>query len=524
VRTLTVELAPALVEQEMGTPFDGLVELVGNGLDADALNVSVHLDTDALDRVRTVRVVDDGDGMSEVEAARAFGKYGQSWKRTGGTTGRLGRRLRGSRGKGRYGAFAIGSRVRWTSYDATAVPATVTVVSGTLGNLLSFGIDGSPTGPAPINESSPRGTTVRVSDANAAADRLQAPDVRARLTAAFAGYLVRYPDVRVELASTPLDPRTTQTRVDELAVDDPSGGPPAILRVVEWIDKPRVRDAEQVLVLCDGRGHALADHVDDLPASDLRWTAYLSWSGFDGEGPSLVLGENAPGAAGPMVAAGLAALREHLRARADETGSRLLQSWRDEGSYPYDAEPADAVARAERDLFDDVAVAAAPVLVRADARGRRFSLRLVREALESNPTSLGRILRDVLDLTDDQIEDLGALLERTSLAKVITSATTVAARLDTLTGLETLLFDPESRRELLEREQLQPILADEAWIFGDEYTLTVSESGLTGVLERHIAVLGRDDDVPAVTPVTSADGKRRRVDLMLTRTIDSERV
>jgi len=326
-------------------------------------------------------------------------------------------------------------------------------------------------------------------------------------------------DIQIEFDAKRLDPATVQARSESVEVPGP--GAAGRLEVVEWLDSAKVRDADAALVLCTADGTALADVRDGLPASDLPWTAFLTWPGFADEPSSLVFGEHAPGEAGAMVTRALAALRDYLSARADETGERLLRVWRDEGSYPYDGQPGGLVARTERDLFDGVALAASPVLVRSDVQGRKFSLRLIREALENNPTGLGQILHDVLGLSDTQIDDLSHLLKRTSLSNMITSATTVAGRLQILRGVETLLFDPTSRRELSEREQLHPLLAAEAWIFGDEYSLTVSEAGLTGVLERHLTLLGRTDELDGVQPVTGADGRRRRVDLMLTRTIDS---
>jgi len=55
-------------------------------------------------------------------------------------------------------------------------------------------------------------------------------------------------------------------------------------------------------------------------------------------------------------------------------------------------------------------------------RGRRLSLRLLREALEHDPGSLQKVLEDVLDLPQEQLEELRELLERTSLDKIISAS------------------------------------------------------------------------------------------------------
>jgi hypothetical protein len=79
---------------------------------------------------------------------------------------------------------------------------------------------------------------------------------------------------------------------------------------------------------------------------------------------------------------------------------------------------------------------------------------------------------------------------------------------------------PENKKVLLERAQLHRMLAEEAWIFGDEYTLSVDDESLTSVLHKHIKELGRDELAPDVTEeVLRADGSRGIVDLMLSQVI-----
>src|SRR5690606_9444507 len=71
--------------------------------------------------------------------------------------------------------------------------------------------------------------------------------------------------------------------------------------------------------------------------------------------------------------------------------------------------------------------------------------------------------------------------------------------------------------QLLERSQLQRMLVDQTWIFGEEYHLTVDDESLTAVLNRHLKLLGRDALVPGAKPVRSVDGKQQIVDMMLSR-------
>lgn len=80
----------------------GLIELVRNSYDADAVTCTVELTSDG-----TVRVVDDGDGMDAASLANGFLVVGRSQKAASGFT-RLHRRQVGDKGLGRLAALRLG--------------------------------------------------------------------------------------------------------------------------------------------------------------------------------------------------------------------------------------------------------------------------------------------------------------------------------------------------------------------------------------------------------------------------------
>lgn len=89
-------------------------------------------------------------------------------------------------------------------------------------------------------------------------------------------------------------------------------------------------------------------------------------------------------------------------------------------------------------------------------------------------------------------------------------------------GLETLLFDPESKKLLKERSQLHRMLAENnTWVFGEQFNLTVDDQSLTEVLRKHRKLIGEDVAIDA--PVKRIDGKAGIVDLMLSRSVPQSR-
>ncbi|MCY4059223.1 MAG: DNA mismatch repair protein, partial [Gammaproteobacteria bacterium] len=109
------------------------------------------------------------------------------------------------------------------------------------------------------------------------------------------------------------------------------------------------------------------------------------------------------------------------------------------------------------------------------------------------------------------------LLDRTTLAAIISASRLVADRLEFLRGLETLVFDTDLKIRVRERTQLHRMVAENSRMFGEQYHLSVDDQSLTEVLRKHIVARGREVEMDA--PVTRADGSRGIVDLMFSRNI-----
>lgn len=169
----------------------------------------------------------------------------------------------------------------------------------------------------------------------------------------------------------------------------------------------------------------------------------------------------------------------------------MVDGWKAEKVYPYEGDPKNQVEVIERELFDVVALTAAPAVNAApEPTARRLSLRLLRQALSEDPGALRKILTEVLDLPKQRLDELSELLEKTTLTAIIQAARIITDRLAFLKGLELLVFNPQSKEQLLERSQLHRILANETWIFGEEFALTADDQTLTTVLEKHGEILG----------------------------------
>lgn len=494
-------------------PLAALAELIWNGLDAQSDRIAVSLDMNSLGGLQEIRVRDYGEGIPHREVQQLFGSLGESWKRTANKKSR--RALHGKNGKGRFKAFALGSMVEWkTSFKTDEGKFSYRIVAN-LGALDDFQFSD----PVPA-QANAVGTEVVISNLRHEFGSLQADNAHEEIGKVFAAYLSQYPEVQIEYSGVRIDPSVLQVLQREYPLDEIDLGAgktaSASLSVIEW----KV-PTKRTIHLCDDKGVSLHEvEASSIRAPGFEFTAYVKSDAFrelDAEN-RLILEEMEPKVLAILKAA-KTRLKEHFRKRLAAQQSQIVQRWRAEAIYPYEAlNAATPVEEAERQVFDILAVnveSYLPSFEDADAKSKRFVFKLLAQAVKENPDSVQRIISEVLNLKKDEQDELAELLRFTPLSAIISSAKIVANRLDFLLGLENLLFDRSTKRALLERDQLHKILENEAWLFSEEFSLAGSEQRLEEVLAIHKDDLGEREDTGE--PVELANGKQGRVDLMFAK-------
>lgn len=485
----------------------GVAELIWNSLDAEAKEVKVEIGLSELGAVEVVTVFDDGHGMSHAEATDGFSELGGSWKKKRERTKNDLRALHGKEGVGRFRAFAIGGSVEWVSIARLENGSLErTLISGSLEDS-EFAVD-EPEAP----DSGDPGTAVTIERPRQYVSKLLGEEALPWLVSQFAVYLLNCPDVRVIYQGSLLDPTSIIENEDEFELNLGQAFAPApILKIIEW--SPVAKSIKPSLVLCGSDWTVIEELTSGIEAPpDFRYTAYVSWPRFADHAGELLVGDMAPAPAAAVMEAARERIRSYLEERLTARRAEVIGRWKAEQVYPYEDEAATPVEAQERKVFDAIASAAAPA-VSTETKAARLSLRLIKEALSQPPGALHRVLSEVLELSQEQLEDFDRLLDRTSLAAIIHTSKVVTDRFDFLQDLEAMLFDAGKRERLLERTQLHRVLANRGtWLFGERYRLTVDDKGLTKLLEEHLKLLGENHDPGG--PVTDLDGHTRIIDLM----------
>ena len=490
-------------------PVAAITELIWNGLDAEADRVEVSIQRTESESVESVTVRDFGHGMNSQEIDRDFVQVGGSWKRLHPMSKNRKRLMHGRSGEGRFRAFAIGHTVLWET--------VAEAVTGGMYRLTVRGRVGSGefevSDPVPIPEGTP-GTVVRITEPREYVNRLTSDAAPIELLVAFTVFLLKHPNIIISYDGYMLDPNSLIARqvdvlLNDLELKGENCEPPTV-RIIEW--NQHGSKIKPSLLLCTTDGHVLHETSDYLVVrKDLPYTAYVMWDGFQDHARELPLAD-VGSAVSPVLDAARATIKDHLSHLDAQKRAQIIDRWKDIDAYPIRPNPQTPAEKRSQDLFDLVAVTAAPA-VSKKSNEARLTLRLLREALEESPAELHRVLRDVVDLTPEQIVDFDELLNHTTLGDIVHTTKLVTSRLDFLVDLEHILFDKENRRRLLERKELHKILENRSWVFGEEYAVVASDKGLTRVLLEHRRLLGEDGS--GITPVRGSEGNPLIVDLFL---------
>ena len=496
-------------------------EFVWNALDADAPRTSVELVRNALGGLESIVIRDNGTGITKARAEHDFESLGESWKLHTARTPVLGRALHGKEGQGRLRFFSLARRAVWD---------TVYKENGKLYRL-KIEIDADQLSSSSVSEpeevaaKTPTGTTVELAPLKETFDWLTSEEARSEFDSIFAPYILQYPKAEISYDGRPVDPKRTIEHSHQFPTQ-PIICPGRVvrdltLRVIEW--KPRITGRK--IYFGGESGVVLGSLAANVTAPGFEFSAY-AYSPFFNEMAKANLLEF-EGLTDPDFARVLEYVRDQLtdyfRARQAEKSGELIQDLKDAGVYPYEGDPRDEIERRERQVFDiatHAAVSYSKDFKRADNPLKKIALGLLKEALSHNPESVTRILKAVFNLPKVRQDEFSQLLDKTELGNIIGASSLVANRIVALQVLREIVFSPKHRSTIKERGELDILIRDNTWIFGESFHLTMHEAGLTQIMDR----VSEEIATKRVkgTPVRKLDGEIGRIDSFMGRVVPNE--
>ncbi|NTV01900.1 MAG: DNA mismatch repair protein [Chlorobiaceae bacterium] len=501
-------------------PEHALAELIWNGVDADASNVDVIIEGNALRGIELIIIRDNGTAFSLQDAEIFFSSLGGSWKSKKNKSNK-GRFLHGKEGQGRFKAFALGRYVEWhVNYKGKKGDGNSRfIITGYSEDLQRFTIK-----EVESNDAKVPGVVVKIYDLNKQFKVFKSGNIIDKLLPIFCLYLQNYPDVKITVAGDAVDvakavKKSVSFELDAVRYKGKSYS--VVLDLIEWVDI-EVRD----LWYCDQGLVPLLKYDKQIRGiGDYGFSAYLRSSLIERMNAENVLElDGFDEVIKTLSDSAIKKIKEYFIERALEDGQEQIRKWKIDEIYPYKEDATTPIEVAERQMFDIVAVKIEESLPSQDGNSKKekaFQLRMLRQVVESSPDALQKIITEVLNLPADSREALSGLLQDISLTGMINASKLVADRLRFIVGLEGILFDGDGKKTLKERSQLHRMIAENTWVFGPEFTVSVDDKSLTEVLRKHRSLLGLElivDDA-----VKTIDGKVGIVDLMLSRQLPTTR-
>lgn len=497
-------------------PVKALAEFVWNALDADATRISVEFVRNGLGGIESIIVRDNGSGITREHAENDFENLGASWKKRAQRTDRLHRAMHGKEGQGRLRFFSLAERANWKSiYRANRENLKISMEISAAA-LQKCNVSE----PEVVEDDAETGTVVELAPLKETFDWLVGEEARADFNAIFAPYVLQYPDAAIFYDGIALDPWATIDRAHEFpsqSIICPTRTVKLTLKVIEW----KVNVGSRKIYLGGESGVVLGSQSANVTAPDFNFSAYAYAPFFQEMADANLL--HIEGLNDPDFNCILNSIRDQLgnyfRQRQAERSNGLIQELKNAGVYPYEGDPKDEVERRERQVFDIATHAVSSYskdFKKADNSLKRITLGLLREAVRHNPESITNILRAVFNLPKNRQDEFSNLLHKTELGNIISASSLIADRIVALEVLKGIVFDPKHRKTIKERGELDVLVRDNTWIFGENFHITLAETGLTRIMNRVSQELASNRGSGRTR---KPDGKIGRVDSFLGRVV-----
>ncbi|HOE03997.1 MAG TPA: ATP-binding protein [Bacteroidales bacterium] len=470
--------------------ISAISELIWNSLDADSTVIEIEYRRNQLDGIENITIIDNGLGIEYSKAQEVFSRLGGSEKKIS-TTSPSGRQYHGKEGKGRYKALALGDLITFTSTYRNSDSSKEFSIIIDRNNLTHSQF--SDLKILPKNDSK-TGFKVFIQNVNQEIAN-QALDLSSRkdLEQKFASYWLSYANFSIFFNGNKLefDSLIKDSAATQFLLEKESLSYRFIVKVIEWSF-----DIKKKTYLCNFNGIPFRELNlgirSSLPVSIFIQSIYIEELHRENK----IDIEEFDDFLQIAISDAKKFAREYIKKRMHSYSGEFIENLKSKGLYPYVDKAENLIEESKRQVFDIVALQVnefLPDFENQDDKSKKFTLSLIKEALEKDSTSLQRILTEVIELPQEKRDELVDILEETSLSSMIDTMTIIKNRLKFINGLEELIYNKTLNKNVLERKHLHKILIHETWLFGDEYTYGVDDMTLKNVLKEYLKFLGRED-------------------------------
>ncbi|EBP6612967.1 DNA mismatch repair protein [Salmonella enterica] len=494
-------------------PVQAILELVWNGFDAGAKNININIVYDHFDTVKNLTILDDGDGINFTDLGSNFNRFNDSLKKTSIDQ-------HGSKGRGRLSFHRLCHQAIWyTKYlgrnayikindeDIKAYEAQIDIDAEEQNSLLN---------------AMDKGTCVELTLLHSSLpDRSELISI---LSNEFCCKFALDDKKRIFVNGTEID--IPEHEIKEVSFEIENND--FMVKGIRWDKKPATE--KSFIYLTDSSGKIVHKESTTFNKKrDFHLSVFVSsiWADtFSSNGDDIfsTAKSNPDSKAWRQLVKNVLKFSrsiydDFLRVQVE----KAIQKLEEDGAFPtyneYDITYASWKRNNIKQVVRSIYIADPQFLVSLTIKQKKIIIRLLDKMLVSNQNEdLFDILESVLDLSDSDLSRFASQLKKTKLENIISSIEELQRRRFAVEKLKLIMN--EYYKEVLETPDLQKIIENNTWLFGERYeTIGAEEDTFTKIAKS------LRDSVYSINNIDEQDvengediiGARRQTDLFLAR-------
>jgi hypothetical protein len=494
-------------------PVQSIIELIWNGFDANAKTVNVVITYDDFETAKVITVTDDGDGINFLDLESNFNRFNDSLKKT-----RVDQH--GSKGRGRLSFHRLCHQAIWfTKFNE--MDAYIKINDDDI-KLYEAQVDISSSEQHVLLDKHKSGTCVELTQLHSNLPDLT--ELRKFISNEFCHKLALDADKKILINSSEIEIPENEIRETNFEVDSNK----FVIKAIRWEKSPSTEKSFVYLTGTDGKVvHKETSKFNKKKGFYLSVFVASSWAdsfSLNGDDIFATAKSNVDSQAWKqllrlVVDFSREIYEEFLRVQVEKA---LLQLEVD-GVFPKyneeDREYADWKHQNIKSVVRDIYIADPQLLTNLNIKQKKVFVRLLDKMLVSNKNEdLFDVLESILDLNGTDLSRFSQQLKKTKLENIISSIEELQKRRLAVEKLKLIMN--EHYQKVLETPDLQLIIENNTWLFGERYeTIGAEEDTFTKIAKTLRDKISNIDymDEYDVEDKEEIPGAKRQTDLFLAR-------
>ncbi len=454
------------------TSAKALSELVANGFDAGANNITVSIKENDLGGVEAIVITDDGSGITSAVLKERFITVGVFPQKTNTQFAKF--------GIGRFAVHRIGEKSTWTS---------VSKVDGNQYKKVEFELDSDENKKLKVVEeiitSSDTGTKIEIFNIrDKGKDALTKNKIAGILIAEFCSYLLAHPNKKIVVQDEKLDVKAIIAESESEIINPSDKVADKIIINHLILNRPVDKSRFPAQVIFTARGRMIANtQPEDTPSPQYLGLVECDYlhSVVSASRETLIEMDDT---FANIKSITLDRVNEFGNKYRTQSAKRFIEKARHEDFYPFKEAPKEVTDNVKQAIYDVVLekVNENANIESMTKKQKAVVFKLLNRALDDE--NLLGVLTEVAKLSPDDVAKFKDVLEHTALTSIIKLSSEVTDRLLFLDVLHNIVYG-ESSKKVRERSQLHKIIEPHGWLFGPRFHLATSDEGFKKVIVKH---------------------------------------